>query len=436
MIKIKSLKAKEILDSNHNPALEVELETDLGKVKASVPSGTSKGKYEALELRDEDKKGISKAIEKIEKVIEPALKNKEIKNQNILDEILLNLDGTKNKSHLGANSILAVSIAGCRANALALKTPLYQYLNQIYSSLKKKFFLFALPKPSFNLIEGGSHFLFEKPEQLKNILAFQEFMIIPNKTTFKENLEIGIKIYQNLKKILEEKFKKEYICLTRESAFSISLKSQLFRKWTQLKKISEIFNLILESAKKNGLEKEIKFALDIAASEFYQNGKYKLGEKYLSREKLIEIYQDLTKKYPILSIEDPFSEEDFDGFRKLKNKIGKKVIIFGDDLTVSNIERIKLAQKNRACNGLILKPNQIGTVTETLKAAKLAKSFGWKIMVANRAGETEDDFIADLAVGIGAEFIKSGAPFAKERMAKYKRLLKIEEEINSQKRNY
>jgi len=262
-----------------------------------------------------------------------------------------------------------------------------------------------LPKPSFNMIEGGKH--------AANNLAFQEFMIIPQGTNFKENFETGKAVYKKLKEELKKKFKE--IRLSAEGAFSVPVDNY-----------EEALNLILEA----GRGKDIRIAIDAAASSFYQNGNYKFEEKIVSREKLMVIYQYLVSHYPVISIEDPFYEEDFNGFAELKNKIGDAVTaIFGDDPTVSNIERIKLAKEKNTCDGLILKPNQIGTVTETIEAAKLARSYGWKIMVANRAGETKDDFIADLAVGIGADFIKSGAPFPKERMAKYDRLVKIEKEI-------
>jgi len=265
-----------------------------------------------------------------------------------------------------------------------------------------------LPKPSFNMIEGGKH--------AESGLAFQEFMVIPQKERFLENLEIGIKIYQKLKEVLEEKYGK--VGLSKEGAFS-----------PPIKEITQAFDLILEAAEKSGLKDNIKFAIDVAASSFFENGKYKINSEFLDKEKLIEFYQDIIRKYPIISLEDPFQEEDFEGFAKLHKMIGDRVVILGDDLLASNAERIKIAEEKKAANGLLLKPNQIGTVTETIEAAKLAKSFGWKIMVSNRAGETEDDFIADLAVGVGAEFIKSGAPFPKERMVKYDRLVKIEEEM-------
>ena len=397
--KIKSIKAVEISDSRGMPTVELKLETDFGFFRASVPSGVSTGKYEAVELRD-DGKGVKKAIENIEKIIAPVLEKEDLTDQKRVDEILINLDGTKNKSRLGANAILPISIAVCRALAKARSISLYHYVSELAEARPPQ----RLPKPSFNMIEGGKH--------ADSKLAFQEFMVMPQSGNFKENLEIGKRIYGKLKKILKKKFKK--MGLSSEGAFAAPVN------------VYEAMDLIAEA----GRGENFKIAIDAAASSFYENGRYKFERKTISKEEIIEIYQDLASRYPIISIEDPFFEEDFDGFAELKGKIGESIIILGDDITVSNIERIKLAQEKNACNGLILKPNQIGTVTETIEAAKLAKSFSWKIMVSNRGGETEDDFIADLAVGVGADFIKSGAPFPKERMAKYDRLVKIEEEIH------
>ena len=440
---IKSIKARKILNSGGNPTVEVELDTDLGIFRASVPSGVSTGKYEAVELRDEDGKGVKKAIENIEKIIFPAIEKEDFADQKrvdelrssspfanarVIDKILIQLDATKNKSRLGANAILPVSMAVCRASAAALNLPLYQYISQLSEVKPPK-----VPVPSFNMIEGGKHG--------ESGLAFQEFMLVPQKETFKENFQIGKEVYNSLKKILEEKFGEKNVGLSREGAFT-----------APIEKITDACDLILEAAGKAGHKDNVKFAIDAAASEFYENGNYKIDGKTISREQLLEFYKDLTGKHPIILIEDPFYEEDFGGFAELKKQLGENVLIFGDDLTVSNIERIKIAKENNSCSGLILKPNQIGTVSETIEAAKLAKSFtrakrrvgdegklgrrqtsatGWKIMVANRAGETEDDFIADLAAGIRAEFIKSGAPFPKERMVKYNRLVKIEQELHA-----
>ncbi len=396
--RINSLRGREILDSRGIPTVEVELTTYLGKFLALVPSGVSTGKYEAVELRDEDGRGVQRVIENIEKIIAPAIEKEDLTDQKRIDEILIQLDGTKNKSRLGANAILAVSIAVCRAGAKTKNIPLFKYISEIAGINTKK-----IPTPSFNMIEGGRH--------AENGSAFQEFMVVPQKDNFKENLEIGKRIYDKLKDILKNKYKE--IKLSAEGAFVVPLNTY------------ETLDLIMES----GRGENVRIALDAAASSFFENGLYKINNENLNSEELNEFYKSIAEKYPIISIEDPFFEEDFDAFSKLKNELKNKVTIFGDDLTVSNIERIKLAQEKNACSGLILKPNQIGTVTETLEAAKLAKSFGWKIMVANRAGETEDNFIADLAAGIDADFIKSGAPFPKERMAKYNRLVGIEEEI-------
>lgn len=400
---LKNIKAREIFASNGKLTVEVELKTTFGKFRASVPSGVSTGKYEAAVLE------TKKAIENIEKIIVPAIEKEDLTDQKKIDELLIQLDATENKSCLGANAILPVSMAVCRAIAAAKNLPLYQYVSQL-AGVADAEYPQVMSNPSFNMIEGGRH--------AENNLTFQEFMVVPQKGSFRKNLEIGLAIYQKLKEILEEKYGKGKIGLSKEGAFAVPLK-----------KIIEVLDLILEAAKIVGYKNDIKFAIDAAASEFYEDGSYKIDGKTISKEQLLEFYEDLTEKYPIILIEDPFYEEDFESFAELKNRIGEGVLIFGDDLTVSNIKRIKLAKENNSCSGLILKPNQIGTVSEVIEAAKLAKSYGWKIMVSNRAGETEDNFIADLAVGLGAEFIKSGAPFPKERMTKYSRLVKIEEEL-------
>ena len=410
MAGIKKIQAREILDSKGMPTAEAELETDFGKFSASVPSGVSAGKYEAVELRDRDGRGVKKAIENIEKIISPVLEKEDLTGQKRIDDILILLDGTENKSRLGANAILAVSIAVCRAIAKEKNLPLYGYISEIADSDSK-----LLPKPSFNMIEGGKH--------AANNLAFQEFMVVPQKSTFKENFQIGKEIYKSLKKLLENKFGKKNINLSKEGAFA-----------APLRETAQAIEFILEAAKNTGIyEDGIKIAIDAAASEFFENGSYKTDGVIFSREQLTDFYLNLIKKYPIISIEDPFAEEDYDAWSsfsqyKIPNTV-YHILVFGDDLTATNLERIKMVADKNLCNALIIKPNQIGTVTETIEAAKLAKSYGWKIMVANRAGETKDDFIADLAVGIGADFIKSGAPFPKERMAKYNRLLDIEKTL-------
>lgn len=372
-MKIKKIKANSISDSNGRSTVMVRLEADSGAFSAAVPSGISTGKYEAVVL------GADKAIENIDKIISPAFEGREFESQKEIDGALIGLDGTKSKSRLGANAILPVSIAFCRALAASQNLPLYRLISELAEAEIR------LPQPSFNMIEGGKH--------ADSGLSFQEFMIIPQKASFRENLEIGKSIYSRLKNILEKKFGN--VKLSREGAFSPSLKTAF-----------EAIDSILEA----GRGENFKIAIDAAGAK---------GEDY----------QELISKYPITSIEDPFAEEDYDSWADFLRNVGTKIYVFGDDLTVTNIERIKMAREKNLCNAVIVKPNQIGTVTETLEAVKLAKSFGWKVMVSNRAGETEDDFIADLAAGIGADFIKSGAPYPKERMAKYQRLVEIEEEL-------
>lgn len=398
------IKAKEILDSKGMPTVEVELTTDNGKFIASIPSGVSTGNYEAVELRDQDGRGVKTVIENIENIIAPVLAKECIDDQKRIDGILLDLDGTNNKSKLGANAILSVSIAVCRAIAVSKNIPLWKYISELSGKIP------GLPKPSFNIIEGGKH--------SDSGLSFQEFMIIPQKDFFKENLEIGIKIYQKLGEILKEKVGEVNISLSKESAFS-----------APIKEVSQVLDVILQAAEIVGHRDDIKLAIDAASSSFFENDLYKIDGKDLNSEELINFYKDLVEKYPIISIEDPFFEEDFENFSKLKSLLGNNVIIIGDDLLATNIKRIKVAKEKDSCGGIILKPNQIGTVSEAIEAGKLAQLFDWKVMVSNRAGETEDYFIADLAVGIGADFIKSGAPFAKERMAKYNRLLVIENNL-------
>ena len=465
--KIKNIKAREILDSRGNPTVEVELETDLGKFLASVPSGASKGKYEAVELRDGlDARpsreaggpvlgkryhgmGVLKAVKNVNEIIGPKLIGEDTANQTKIDEILINLDGTENKAKLGANAILPVSMAVCRAAAAAKNLSLYQHINEIYTGLTCVKLTpvrpVSLPIPCFNVINGGAH--------AGNDLDVQEFMIVPQKMSFSENLQVASEIYHQLKEILAKKYGKLATNLGDEGGFAPPIRFP-----------QEAIELILEAAKK--LNYEVKIILDVAASQFFKNGKYRMKIGVFSREGLLNYYSDLIQKYPIMGLEDPFSEDDWPAWQKLtsnfedrasihgsesKNirsslpfaatRVGEEedevlfdfqtsnLLIIGDDLTVTNPRRIKMAKEKEDCNAMILKINQIGTITEALEAAKLAKSFGWKIIVSHRSGETNDDFISDLAVGIGADFIKAGAPARGERVAKYNRLLKIEEEL-------
>jgi enolase len=452
--KIKNLKAREILDSRGNPTVEVELITDDGIFFASVPSGASVGKYEAVELRDGEKRyrgrGVLKAVKNVNEIIAPKLIGKDPRNQKEIDQLMIELDGTKNKSKLGANAILAVSMAVCRAGAAAKGLPLWQYILSSFAAVDVKHRHVYFPLVCFNIINGGVH--------AGNDLDFQEFMIVPysraklgtaygsrarlyrgclaigenrpQKNSFAENLRIASEIYHELKETLAKKYGKLATNLGDEGGFAPPIGFP-----------DEAIELILEAVKKLNYEKEIKLILDVASSQFFEGGKYEMKMGVFTREGLLRYYQNLIKNYPILGLEDPFAEDDFDGWKLSTSNLDSQILIIGDDLTATNPERIKLAKEKGLCNAMILKVNQIGTVSEALEAAKLAKDFGpegespvpygagWKIMVSHRSGETNDDFISDLAVGISADFIKAGAPARGERVAKYNRLLKIEEEI-------
>ena len=411
MTKIKNIVAREIKDSRGNPTVEVVLETEKGEYIASVPSGASTGKNEALELRDPDGKGVLDAIKNVNEVIAPKLKGKDVINQKEIDDLMLALDGTENKSKLGANAILAVSMAVCRAGAGAKKMPLYKHLAELaYGSTAVE--PLKIPLPMFNILNGGAH--------AKNDLDIQEFMIIPHKKTMQENLVICNGAFNRLREAIKNSFGEDYLGLGDEGGFAppISKTEQA---------------LFLLKAAAHG-DQDIKFALDCAASEFYKpvpsgGGKYVLEGIETTRAELLNFYKEFVKNFPIISIEDPFSEEDWQGFEEITKEMGEKVIIVGDDLTTTNIKRIKEAHNKKACNGVILKMNQIGTVSETIEACNLAKSFNWKTIVSHRSGETMDDFIADLAVGLSTDYIKSGSPAKEERMVKYKRLLEIEQEF-------
>lgn len=394
MNSIKSIKAREILNSRGKPTIEVALITDRGIFEASVPSGVSRGKYEAVEVK------VEKAIKNILYEIQPQLKNVSIVSQNKIDDLLIKLDGTKNKSKLGGNAVLGVSMAACRAGAKAKNLPLWKWISRISGNKAK------LPLPSILFMEGGKHG--------RGNFDIQEIMAIFPAQSFKESFNRAKATFKKLGIILRAEYGKSAIGLGIEGAYTPALQS------TQ-----EALDLLMEAAGNN----KIGIAIDAAASSFFKNGKYHFEGKVLSRKELLDFYIALCKKYPIIFIEDPFAEEDWSGFRQIVKKLGKKVIVIGDDLTVTNIKRIKEAKKKQACRGVILKPNQIGTVSEAIAAGKLAESYGWKVMVSHRGGDTKDDFISDLAAGIGADFIKAGAPTKKERIVKYNRLLRIGEEL-------
>lgn len=408
--KIKSILAREILDSRGNPTIEVEVKTNFGIFLSSVPSGASKGKKEAIELRDGGKRyfgmGVLKAVKNINEILGPKLKGKDPKNQKEIDQILLELDGTENKSRFGANSICALSLAVCKAGAGAKKIPLWKHIQEISNLKMGKFFL---PRPSFNIINGGLH--------AGNNLDFQEFMVCPRGKSFSENLRIGTEIYHCLKEILVKKFGKLSKNLGDEGGFA-----------PPIKKPEEAIELILKASQKLGYEKKNSLMLDVAASHFFDGKKYKTKFGIFSGEKLANYYLKLIKNYPIEAIEDPFSEDDEKNWSYFQS-LNPKILIIGDDLLVTNPKKIQEAKEKNLCNSALIKINQIGTVTEAIEAVKLAKSFGWKIMISHRSGETNDDFISDFAVGVKANFIKAGAPARGERTVKYNRLLKIEEEL-------
>ncbi len=411
MLSITKINARTILDSRGNPTVEVELTAGQGAqticALASVPSGASTGKHEALELRDGGKRflglGVQKAIKNIERVIAPKLKGIDCREQEKIDRLMIQLDGTENKSRLGANAILAVSLACARAGAAAEKKELFEYIHKIAGVSRKP----ALPRPFFNVINGGKH--------ADNELSFQEFMIVPRRKSFAESLRVASEIYHLLKKEVHIKYGKGSTNVGDEGGFAPE----------ELQSTEEALKMLIKAINDAGYTGKVDLALDCAASEFFKKGTYKVDGKKLTKEKLAEYYLALIKRYPLISLEDPFEQEDFQSFAELRRRSG--IHIVGDDLTVTNVRRIRKAISKKSCNCLLLKVNQVGTVTEALAAVRLASAAGWKVMVSHRSGETEDTFIADLAAGIGGGMIKAGAPARGERTAKYNRLLRIEE---------
>jgi len=405
--KIKSIKAQEILDSRGYPTVEVELETNVGVFTASVPAGISKGIYEAKELRDGGKRylgmGVTKAVRNINEIIAPKLKGEDPAKQEELDILMRKLDGTKNKGKLGANAILAVSIALCRAAAFAQGVPLWQWISQLADTKP------VLPVPCLLYIEGGLHG--------RGNLDVQEFMAVVEADTFAERLMIGTEIYHNLRELINKKFGKGTTNVGLEGGFT-----------PPVQETSDAMDLILKAAKKTGNQK-IKIMLDVAASTFFRNDKYYFEGGIFSRKALLDFYSELCSRYPIQGLEDPFAETDWQGFQEINERLGRKIDIIGDDLLATNVYRIETAEDKNACQGLVLKPNQIGTVTETIETAKHVLANQWQVFVKHRAGETLDTFISDLAVGLGTGWIMSGAPARGERVAKYNRLLRIAEEF-------
>ncbi|EAN32053.1 phosphopyruvate hydratase [Theileria parva strain Muguga] len=423
---VKSLKAREILDSRGNPTVEVDLVTEYGLFRAACPSGASTGVYEALELRDGDKgrylgKGVLKAVENVNTVVKNAVVGFDALKQKELDNLMVQkLDGTQNdwgycKSKLGANAILVVSMAAARAAAAKKGVPLYVHLAQLAGKPTDKF---VLPVPCLNVINGGSH--------AGNSLAMQEFMILPTgASTFREALQMGAEVYHTLKSVIKKKYGQDATNVGDEGGFAPNIKSA-----------EEALDLLVDAVNKAGFEGKVKFAMDVAASEFYVKEKsaYNLGfkcerELLKTGDEMVDYYTHLCEKYPIVSIEDPFDQDDWECYNKLTSKLGQKVQIVGDDLLVTNPKRIQTALEKKACNALLLKVNQIGSVTESVEACLLAHKNNWGVMVSHRSGETEDTFIADLVVGLSTGQIKTGAPCRSERNAKYNQLLRIEEEL-------
>ncbi len=422
MSRIKKLKAREVLDSRGNPTVEVDVFSDSLMARAIVPSGASTGIHEALELRDGDKrrffgKGVLKAVNSINTNISKALYGRDPSSQEEIDGLMIELDNTENKSGLGANAVLAVSMAVCRLGALEKDLPLYEHISRISGNKK-----LVMPVPCFNVINGGKH--------AGNKLDVQEFMINPvGAKNFHEALRMGAETYHTLKGLIKEKYGKNAINVGDEGGFAPPINT-----------MEDALEILTKAIKKAGYNNRIKIGLDCAASEFYdaKTMSYKIEGKKLKADKLMEKYLTLIRKYPIISIEDPFGEDDFhawkdfmDAKKKDRNSNVKKVQVVGDDLLVTNIERINIAHIYGACNSLLLKVNQIGSVTEAIEASLLAKTYDWKTMVSHRSGETEDTFIADLVVGLGTGQIKSGAPCRAERTSKYNQLLRIEEELGN-----
>ncbi|MCX6762139.1 MAG: phosphopyruvate hydratase [Candidatus Moranbacteria bacterium] len=417
MSKIKKIFAREILDSRGNPTVEVEVTLESGVVgNFMVPSGASTGAHEALELRDGDKNrygglGVQSAVANVNEKIQKALLGIEASDQKNIDKLMLNLDGTENKTNLGANATLGVSIAVCRAMASELELPLYEYIARTFKLPKK----FRLPIPMFNIINGGQH--------SDSGLSIQEYKLVPNGIKkFSEQLRAGSEVFHALQKLLiSDGFS---IGVGDEGGFAPKLESNA--------QALELINLAIEKA---GYKKgqEVNLGIDAAASSFFDEAEkqylFKPENAVLSRESLVNIYVEWIKKYNVISVEDGLAEDDFEGWAKMNEKIGGRVMTIGDDLIVTNVKRLKMAIEKNACNAVLIKVNQIGTLTETIDCIKLAKKNKMKIVVSHRSGETTDDFIADLAVGTGAEYIKSGSLSRGERICKYNRLLRIEEEI-------
>lgn len=416
MIKIEEIKAREIIDSRGNPTVEVDLTLSDGSFgRSAVPSGASTGSHEAIELRDDDTarfggKGVLKAVQNVNTTIKDRLVGNEF-NQRELDTELIELDSTENKSKLGANAILGVSMAFAHASAKSEKKPLYQYFHEV-SGTKKPL---ILPSPMMNVLNGGKH--------AENSTDLQEFMIMPlGAPTFSEAIRYGAETFHALKKILTKKGLNTSV--GDEGGYAPSLPSN-----------EEALKVIIEAIENAGFNagKDIFIAIDAAATELYKDGKYNLAteKKNLTNAEMVDLYDGWVKKYPIVSIEDGLAEDDWDGFKLFTKKLGSKIQIVGDDLFVTNIKRLEKGIKEKAGNSILIKPNQIGTVSETIDAINMAHDAGFTAVVSHRSGETEDTTIADFVVGLGTGQIKTGSMSRSERIAKYNQLMRIEEELGA-----
>lgn len=410
---IEDITARQILDSRGNPTVEVDVTLSCGVIgRAAVPSGASTGIFEALELRDGDKsmylgKGVLQAVDNVNSKIAPELIGENAADQQEIDRIMLELDGTENKSNLGANAILGVSLAVAKAASLAFEMPLYRYLGGITAN--------TLPVPMMNIINGGAH--------ADNNIDFQEFMIAPvGAASFQEAIRMGAEVFHNLKAVLHDKGLATSV--GDEGGFAPNLGSN-----------EEGIEVILEAIKKAGYNTDqIKICLDVASSEFYKDGSYVLegeGGKVLSRSEMVDFLADWANRYPIISIEDGMAEEDWEGWKLLTDKIGDKCQLVGDDLFVTNTKRLSTGIEKNIANSILIKVNQIGTLTETLEAISMAHEAGYTAISSHRSGETEDTFIADLAVATNCGQIKTGSASRSDRIAKYNQLIRIEQELGS-----
>ncbi|OGY21452.1 MAG: phosphopyruvate hydratase [Candidatus Chisholmbacteria bacterium RIFCSPLOWO2_01_FULL_49_14] len=416
MPQITSIHAKEILDSRGIPTIETALVVDGTKtVTSSVPSGTSTGKYEVVELRDGDPtryegQGVLKAVANVNDIIAPKLIGKDPTHQTDVDQLMVDLDGTQNKSNLGANAILSVSQAACKAAAVSYNLPLYAYLHAKYQLTKDAP---LMPTPTFNVINGGKHGA--------GNLDFQEFHIIPStRMNYSQALQVGVEIYHKIEKVL----------VKHGAIHSVGVEGGFA---PNLYKNADALELILEAVRETHYKygEDVFLGLDVAASNFYKNGKYQIKDRKdpFSTKEFIEYYKALNEQYRLYTLEDPLHEDDWKGWSDLTQELGGTTVVIGDDLLTTNKERATRGINEKSCTGILAKPNQIGTVSQAVEVITLCKQAGWQIIVSHRSGETNDDFIADFAVGVGAHYAKFGAPARGERVAKYNRLLEIELEL-------